>query len=323
MNAEVKKGFDKKAMGTKTLGRGLASLLGDEGQDYAQLDKARSTKNVPIEMIAPGKFQPRQDFDKEAIEALAASIREKGVLQPLLVRRDPIAPNQYELIAGERRWRASQIAKLHEVPVIIKELSDREALEIGLIENLQRQDLNPVEEALAYYRLMNEFDNTQESVAKALGKSRSYIANMVRLLDLPQSVRQYLRDGKLTVGHTRALIGVKNAEELATQMVDKNLNVRQAEALVSGVKNDTDVTPARVMSLQTRAGFTPAANNNAGRADQPGNNGPDADTRALEKQLSQVLGMKVDIKFQGKTGSLTIHYQSLDQLDDVLKRLNK
>lgn len=310
MNADMKKG----------LGRGLASLLGDDSaNDYAQLDKLRQSKNVGIELIRPGKFQPRQEFDADALNQLADSIRAKGVLQPLLVRRDPQNPNHYELIAGERRWRAAQIAQLHEVPVIIKDLTDREALEIGLIENLQRRDLNPIEEAMAFRRLMEEFNRSQEDMAEQIGKSRSYISNATRLLDLPKSAQKLLASGKLSPGHGKLLIGLPNADELAEQIIDKQLTVRQSEQLVQFQRARLNSNaPSPVGRITTDDVIKNPAN-----ANRPGDEGPDANTRDLEKQLMQLLGMKVDIKFMGKAGQLTIHYQTLDQLDDILRRLGK
>ncbi len=320
MNAEVKKG----------LGRGLASLLGDDNQDYAQLDKMRSSKNVPTAHIRPGKFQPRVDFDAESLKQLADSIKAKGILQPLLVRRDPKNPSDYELIAGERRWRAAQLAQLHEVPVIIKEFTDQEALEIGLIENLQRQDLNPIEEAFAYARLMGEFDYTQDQVAKGLGKSRSYVSNIVRLLDLPESVRAMLRDKKLSAGQARLLVGKNNAAELAQTIIDKNLNVRQVEEWLSG---QSAAAKEKTVAFDRRASFEVAEQNLPQAANQsapgsksapramPGDSGPLADIRDLEKQLERHLGLRVEIKFTGKAGQISLYYKDLDQLDQVISKL--
>lgn len=308
MNAEARKG----------LGRGLASLLGDETGDYAQLDKLRSgIKTIAIGQIRPGKYQPRRDFDQDALNQLAESIKSKGILQPIVVRKDPENNGGYELIAGERRWRAAQIAQLHDVPVLIKDLTDRDAMQIALIENLQRQDLNPIEEAEAYHRLTQEFNQTQEDVAKGVGKSRSHAANIMRLLDLPKTVRDYVRSGQLTVGHAKLLIGVTDPAALAKEIIAKNLNVRETEKLADGhlIKK-----PGRLANIAVRPAFAAASNNNQSAANT---SGPDADTRALEKQLSQLLGMRVDIRFSGKAGQLTIHYQDLDQLDDVITRLGK
>lgn len=305
----------------KGLGRGLASLLGDETNDYAQLDKLRSgVKNIPIGQIHPGKYQPRRDFDADALQQLADSIKSKGILQPIVVRRDPNDSNSYELIAGERRWRAAQKAQLHEIPVLIKDLSDRDAMQIALIENLQRQDLNPIEEAEAFHRLTEEFDQTQEDIAKGLGKSRSYVANIIRLLDLPKVVREYLRAGSITVGHAKLLVGRADAETLTKQIIDNGWNVRQLEASMGKGKIPT---AGSVIGIENRAGFTPANDVVKASARDINRDGPDANTRDLEKQLSQLLGMRVEIRFAGKAGQLTIHYQDLDQLDDVITRLGK
>ena len=283
----------------RKLGMGLSALLGDDQEDYAQLDKVRSTKTVPIEFLQPGKYQPRSHMDDASIEELSRSIAEKGILQPLLVRRlsETEGPNSYEIIAGERRWRAAQLARLHEVPVIIKDLNDQETLEIALIENLQRQDLSPLEEAIGYQRLMDEFSHTQEVLAKAMGKSRSHVANTLRLLSLPVAVKEMIEQGSLSAGHGRALLAAADPAELAKIVIKQGLNVRQTEALV---KKSTDVKktgPAKPASK-------------------------DPDTLALERDMSDLLGLKVDIKFNNGKGSLTVHYTDLGQLDDVLARLS-
>jgi len=285
------------------LGRGLAALFGEEEEDYASLDKVRSTKSVPIEHLRPGRFQPRHHFDEAAVNALAESIKAQGILQPILVRRLADRPNEFEIVAGERRWRAAQIAKLHEVPVLIRDLSDAESLELAIVENVQRQDLTPLEEAEGYKRLIDEFEHTQEDLARTLGKSRSHIANTLRLLGLPEGVKLLLDEGKLTAGHARTLIGCDTAEELAQKIINRGLNVRQAEKLVQNAK----------------AG--PAGAKAAKLADA--DKGKDTDTLALERDLTALLGLKVSINFQGNGGSLTIHYRTLEQLDDVLHRLNQ
>src|SRR3546814_417102 len=218
------------------LGRGLAALFGEENEDYASLDKVRSTKAVPIEHLRPGRFQPRHHFDEAAVNALAESIRAQGILQPILVRRHPERPNEFGIVAGERRWRTAQIAKLHEVPVVIRDLTDAESLELAIVENVQRQDLTPLEEAEGYRRLIDEFEQTQEDLARTLGKSRPHITNTLRLLSLPQGVKLLLDEGKLTAGHARTLIGCNDAESLAQQMIGRGLNVRQAERLVQNAK---------------------------------------------------------------------------------------
>ncbi|MEO3427855.1 ParB/RepB/Spo0J family partition protein [Pelagibius sp. CAU 1746] len=285
------------------LGRGLAALFGEENEDYASLDKVRSTKTVPIEHLRPGRFQPRHHFDEAAVNALAESIKAQGILQPILVRRLADRPNEFEIVAGERRWRAAQIAKLHEVPVLIRDLTDAESLELAIVENIQRQDLTPLEEAEGYKRLIDEFQHTQEDLARTLGKSRSHIANTLRLLGLPEGVKLLLDEGKLTAGHARTLIGCDDAEELAQKIISRGLNVRQAEKLVQSAK------------------AAPSGPKAAKPADA--DKGKDTDTLALERDLTALLGLKVSINFQGNGGSLTIHYRTLEQLDDVLHRLNQ
>ncbi len=289
--------------GRQNLGRGLAALFGEETQaaDNAELDRIRPLKMVPIEFLRPGRFQPRHNFDPVQIQSLVDSVREKGILQPILVRRLPNEPNAYEIVAGERRWRAAQVAQLHEVPVTIRDLADREALEIALVENIQRENLNAMEEAEGYRRLLEEFQHTQEDLAKAVGKSRSHVANMMRLLSLPNAVRAMVEAGDLSAGHARALIGVDNAEAIARDVVKQGLNVRQTEKLI-------------------QAGRSPAK---PAKATPPPPPAKDTNTLALERDLSNLLGLKVSISFRGGAGELTVHYQTLDQLDDVLRRLKK
>ncbi|MBK1836486.1 ParB/RepB/Spo0J family partition protein [Azospirillum sp. YIM B02556] len=286
-----------------SLGRGLSALFGEATEDYSALDKVRQSKQVPIEFVHPGKYQPRRKFDDEAIQGLVESIRDKGILQPLLVRRDGEDSNSYELIAGERRWRAAQIAGLHEVPVIIRDLSDREALEIALIENIQRQDLTPLEEAEGYRRLMEEFEHTQEDLARSVGKSRSHVANMMRLLALPDPVKSMVQDGALTAGHARALLTAPDPAAVAREVVTRGLNVRQTEDLMRGD--------------QPKARKGKAAN--GGMVSAPAMK--DVDLINLEEEISARIGLKVAINPQGQRGTITIHYQTLDQLDDVLHRL--
>ena len=281
------------------LGRGLSSLLGDESEDYASLDRLRLSKEVPIELLRPGQFQPRRVFDPDALATLAESIREQGVLQPLLVRRDPNQANAYEIVAGERRWRAAQKAQLSEIPVIIKELSDSAALAIAIVENIQREDLTPIEEATAYQRLTKEFSYTQEALAQAVGKSRSHLANMMRLLSLPEKVKQMIDDGQLSAGHARALVVAEDPDALAHQIVRRGLNVRQAEQLVKAEKPKSD------------------------SASKPSMPPKDPNISSLEEDLTNLLGMKVAFKVKGDSGSMTIHYKSLEQLDEVLDRLTQ
>ncbi|MFT6580028.1 MAG: ParB/RepB/Spo0J family partition protein [Alphaproteobacteria bacterium] len=281
------------------LGRGLSSLLGDETEGYASLDRLRLSKTVPIELLRPGQFQPRRVFDPEALETLAQSIREQGVLQPLLVRRDPEQVNAYEIVAGERRWRAAQKAQLTEIPVVIKELDDSTALAIAVVENIQREDLTPIEEATAYQRLTKEFSYTQDALAQAVGKSRSHIANMMRLLALPQGVMQMIDDGQLSAGHARALVVAENPDALAHEIVRRGLNVRQAEQLVKTEKPKNATSPKAVAALK------------------------DPNIASLEDDLSNLLGLRVVFKARGDSGSMVIHYNSLEQLDNVLDRLTQ
>ncbi len=290
----------KRKSKSKSLGRGLSTLLGEETKRSIGVDDLKGPKQLPVEFLHPGRYQPRHSIDEERIEELAQSVRENGIIQPLLVRRHPDEPGAFEIIAGERRWRAAQMAKLHEVPVVIRELNDQEALEIGLVENLQHQDLSPLEEADGYQRLMEEFSHTQDVLAKTVGKSRSHVANMMRLLGLPDAVKKMLDTGALSVGHARALLGAENPQALSRDVVKKGLNVRQTERLVRK-KQRTDET-------RGKSALTSSAK--------------DADTLALERDLANVLGLKVGIKFKDDGGALTIHYTSLNQLDDVLKRLS-
>lgn len=284
------------------LGRGLSALFGEEGSDYASLDRVRSTKEVPIEQLHPSPKQPRQSFDDGPLQELADSIKENGLLQPILVRRHAERSAEYEIVAGERRWRAAQIAKLHSVPVVIRELTDSQALEVALVENLQRQDLSPLEEAEAYKRLIDEFHNSQDDLGRAVGKSRSHVANSLRLLGLPEPVKELLRKGDLSAGHARALLTASNPEAVAREVVKKQLNVRQTERLVQQDKPGAKPrTGGKATEVQTK----------------------DADTLALERDLSSLLGMRVNIEIRGQGGALIIHYQSLEQLDDLLRRLNQ
>jgi ParB family chromosome partitioning protein len=276
----------------KRLGRGLSALFGEAAPE-AQPEQ-RPTRSLSVDQIAPGPFQPRHRFEDEAMKALADSIRANGILQPILVRPKAGQPGTFEIVAGERRWRAAQLAKLHEVPVVIRELNDRDSLEIALVENLQRQDLTPLEEAEGYRRLLDDFGNTQDDLARRVGKSRTHITNTVRLLMLPAPVRQWVDEGKLTAGHARALLGASDPAAVAAEVVARGLNVRQTERLV------TSLTPP-----------TP----------RQGKKEKDPDTRALERELTTRLGLRVSIDPHGDGGSLTIRYRSLEQLDLVLDRL--
>jgi len=288
------------------LGRGLSALLGEDSSESAV--DARNSRSVAVELIHPGRYQPRRNFDPENMQALVDSIKAQGILQPLLVRKHPEQEGHFEIVAGERRWRAAQAAQLHEIPIVLRELGDREVLEIALVENVQRQDLNAVEEAEAYRRLLDDFAHTQEDLAKAVGKSRSHIANMLRLLALPDEVRDLLREGKLTAGHARPLIGLEDAAVLAREVVQSGMSVRQVERIAKA--------RARIRD-RSEGGSSDTSSANGGSA-----TGADADTAALERELTQLLGLKVQIVFNGQGGILSVHYHTLEQLDDVLRRLN-
>ncbi|WNK00237.1 ParB/RepB/Spo0J family partition protein [Thalassospiraceae bacterium LMO-JJ14] len=279
------------------LGRGLSALLGEANEDYAKLDKVRTAKPVAIDLLHPGKFQPRHYVDQGAIDALAQSIREKGILQPLLVRRHPDDAQAFEIIAGERRWRAAQIAQLTEVPVIIKDFDDQTTLEVAIVENVQRENLSAVEEADAYNRLMVDFKNTQEDIARLVGKSRSHVANTLRLLALDGKVKRLVEEGLLSAGHARTLIGVDGAYEKARKIIDKNLSVRQAEQLAK--KSTASSSTSKKSHAKPK----------------------DVDTLALERDLSNMLGLKVSVEGHGEKGELRIAYDNLDQLDLVINRL--
>lgn len=290
----------------KGLGRGLSALLGDTHFETAPLGAGSSKPTtLPIEYLQANPNQVRKHFDESYIEELTASIKEKGILQPLIVR--PLgAANRYEIVAGERRWRAAQRAALHDVPVVVMELSDREAFELSLIENIQRADLNPIEESMGYRALIDQFGHTQEELATIVGKSRSHIANSLRLLVLPEAVLAMIGDGSLSAGHARALLGVDNLVAVAKKVVEKGLNVRQTEALVRALK-------------------APKSEGAKARSQDPDSDDEkDADTLALEKNISDCLGLRVSIEHRGeKGGQLRIEYKSLEQLDEVCRRLSQ
>jgi ParB family transcriptional regulator, chromosome partitioning protein len=278
------------------LGRGLAALFGETGVRIADDAEVRSNgvETVPIEAIRPSPFQPRRRFGEAELDGLAQSIREKGIVQPLLVRPIDDAAAEFELVAGERRWRAAQRVGLHEVPVIARPFGDSEVIEIALVENLQREDLSPLEEAEAYSRLAREFGRSQASLAEAVGKSRSHIANTMRLLSLPEPVRQSLEGGALSAGHARALLAAADPAALAAEVTRRGLNVRATEDLV---RRRAKTPPAK----------PPVA--------------PDVDAIAVERELAAVLGLRVTLAPGRRGGSLTLHYATLDQLDRILKLL--
>ncbi|MEQ8266137.1 MAG: ParB/RepB/Spo0J family partition protein [Parvibaculum sp.] len=285
------------------LGRGLAALIGEDTA-FALGDREapspRGVREVPIEFLRANPFQPRHTFRAEDLEDLANSIREKGILQPIVVRPLAGEANSFEIVAGERRWRAAQMAQLHQVPVIVKELSDAESLEIAIIENVQRADLNAVEEAAGYERLIQQFSYTQDQLSKLIGKSRSHVANTLRLLALPEGVRSMIEEGKLSAGQARPLIGNAEAESFAREIVAKGLSAREAEALTR--------KPAAA-AASTKPKSLPRAEK-------------DADTLALEKNISDQLGLNVEISFSGdKGGEVKIAYKTLEQLDEICRRL--
>ena len=279
------------------LGRGLSALLGEEPAEDAEPSAGRAPRLLPVEHLRPSRFQPRRHMDDEGLQELAASIAERGLLQPVLVRRIDGEEGVFEIIAGERRWRAAQLAQLHEIPVLVREFDDSEAQEVALVENLQRQDLSPLEEAEGYRWLMQDHGHTQEDVARGVGKSRSHVANTLRLLSLPEPVRQLLEQGRLSAGHARALLTCTEPEAAARAVVERGLNVRQTEALASAERPAASAPPRK-----------PPAK--------------DADTVALERDLAALLGLAVEIRFRGSGGSLVLNYSSLDQLDDILHRLS-
>ena len=254
---------------------------------------------IGIARISPSPSQPRRTFTDSALDELAASIREKGIIQPLILRKDPRNPDRYEIVAGERRWRAAQRAQLHEVPAIVRDLDDAEVLEIAIVENIQRADLNAMEEAAGYRQLMERFGHTQEALSRALGKSRSHVANLLRLLALPDAVQELVRKGELSAGHARALVTAADPEGLARRIVDRGLSVRQAEALAQENRDSSRPKPR-------------------GRRTEK-----DADTRAAERDLAAALGMKVSIDHvtDDEAGSVTVRYGSLEQFDELCRRL--
>ena len=284
-------------MQKRHLGRGLSALFGGDDNEPPQAGAApvAATRTAPIEFLHPSSMQPRTSFDEEKMDQLAQSIMEQGVLQPILVRAHRTKTGEWEIVAGERRWRAAQKAQLHEVPIVVRDLSDRDTLEIALIENVQRQDLNPIEEARGYRRLMQEFAYTQETLSDHIGKSRPHIANLLRLLELPEIIREMIADGRLSASHARAILHLPNCIELAQQIVAKGLSVRDTEALVQ----------------QLLRGAT-------ARRRKPS----DRDLARLEEEASERLGTTVEIRSGKKgTGKLVLHYSSLDHLDELLKKL--
>ena len=282
------------------LGRGLAALIGEIGEpEESAVVQARGQRLLAIELISANPRNPRQLFDEADLEDLSRSIAEKGIVQPLLVRVDPRDPGRYQLIAGERRWRAAQRAGIHDVPCIIRDVDDREALELAIIENVQRADLNPLEEAVGYQKLIDDYGYSHNDVARIIGKSRSHVANTLRLMKLPEPVQAYLRRGQISAGHARALIGQPDPEAAARRIVEGGLSVRDTE---------------RAVQAESRGRPHP----------RPGMPAPrDADTQALEARLAEVLGLRVSIAHKGESGEMRIRYTSMEQLDDLCRRLER
>lgn len=301
------------------LGKGLSAIFADE--DPTAPEASGQPRALAVTQIYPSATQPRRHFDKAALDELADSIKEKGILQPLLVRPHPSKPNAYEIVAGERRWRAAQVARLHEVPVVVRDIKDKEALEFGIIENIQRAELTPIEEAQSFERLIAEFSHTQDDLAHTLGKSRSYISNMLRLNQLPDTVKELIKQGSLSAGHARALLGAKNPLVLANEVIKGGLSVRQTENLVKlgepGEESRSgDTSRQRVAARVARKGSASA------RAKQA--IGTSADVLKLERDISSWLGLKVKLNQKSSgAGNLVISYATLDQLEDVLKRLSQ
>jgi ParB family chromosome partitioning protein len=283
------------------LGRGLSALLGeaDAAPDAEASGVTDAGRELPIELIVRNPDQPRRDFAEAELDELAASIRERGVLQPILVRPSPLEAGRYQIVAGERRWRAAQRAGLRELPAVVRELDDLKTLEIGIIENVQRVDLNAIEEAFGYRDLIDRFGRTQEEIAQIVGKSRSHVANAIRLLGLPESVQLELRAGRLTAGHARAIAAAPDPETLARQVLAGGLNVREAEALARRAQSPAQPRPASAPR------------------------GKDADTRALEEDLSEALGLRVEINDRDGVGEMRIRYGTLEQLDELCRRLTR
>jgi ParB family chromosome partitioning protein len=284
--------------GRSRLGRGLAALIGDIGAENVTPERARNQRRVPIEFLRANPRNPRKNFSDAELEELAASIKERGIIQPVVVRAVRGAKDAYEIIAGERRWRAAQRAGLHDVPIVPVEATDSEALELAIIENVQRSDLNPLEEAGGYQALANEYQHSHEDIAKVVGKSRSHVTNTLRLLKLSEPIKAYINAGKITAGAARMLIGAPDPEAMAREIVERGLNVRQVEALAKERANEPD------KSVKKRAA-------------------KNADTVALERRLSNALGLTITIDHRSKGGALHIQYRSLDQLDEVVRRLER
>ncbi len=282
------------------LGRGLAALMGDVGEETSVADSGRKPRRAPIENLRPNPRNPRRLFTDAELDELSASIRERGIIQPIVVRA--LQGDAFEIIAGERRWRAAQRAGLHDVPVAVIEANDAQALEYAIIENVQRADLNPIEEASGYLALMDDFNRTQDEVAQIVGKSRPHVANTIRLLKLSEPIKQLVRSGKISAGHARLLLGQPNAEQIAREIIDNGLSVRQLEQQM----REDGAAQARDVQREAKGQVSGIK---------------DADTRALEKRLTDALGLEVSVDHRGEGGTLRIKYRNLEQLDAVLRKL--
>jgi ParB family chromosome partitioning protein len=290
--------------GKSRLGRGLAALIGDVGEETkkaaAPQSGSRSQRRAPVEFLRPNPRNPRREFSEDDLDELAASLREKGIIQPIVVRPVRGSNDRFEIIAGERRWRAAQRAGLHDVPIVAVDVTEDEALQLAIIENVQRTDLNAIEEASGYQALINDFKHSHDEIAKTVGKSRVHITNTLRLLRLPEKVQSLVRSGRVSAGHARVLIGRPDAEELAQKIVEMGLSVRQVEEWGRAGKEN---------------GKAPPPPSGKSRADK------DADTVALERRITDALGLEVTIDHRGEAGVVHVRYRSLDQLDEVVRRL--
>lgn len=284
------------------LGRGLAALIGEVGDEMGVVDRGKGQRKVPVEFLRPNPRNPRKYFEDTELHELAQSIQDRGIIQPIVVRPMPNLPDAYEIVAGERRWRAAQQVGLHDVPVVIVDIDDKTSLEFAILENVQRADLNPVEEAQGYSRLMDEFSYTQENLSKIIGKSRSHIANMMRLMDLPNSIKDLLVSRQLTAGHGRALLAVKDPLRVAKRILDEKLSVREVEEIAQ-LDNSDPPNGLETKSIRPKKEKDP-------------------DTRALEQALKDVLGLAVSIEHKGHGGELKVKYRTLEQLDGLCRRLN-
>jgi ParB family chromosome partitioning protein len=301
MSEELGESAVAEEAGRSRLGRGLAALIGDVGAE-SSVERPHGQRKLPIESLRPNARNPRRAFSNAELDELAASLRERGIIQPIVARPVGGAADAYEIIAGERRWRAAQRAGLHEVPVVIIQATDSEALQLAIVENVQRADLNPLEEAEGYRALIRDFSHSQDDIARMVGKSRSHVANTLRLQTLPERVREHILSGRLSAGHARALVGHHDAERLAEEIVSRGLNVRQVEEIARETGKKSGAGPTNSRKARARAA-------------------KDADTAALEGRLADALGLAVNIEHGERGGTLTIRYRSLEQLDEVVRRL--